>query len=83
MTDTDLSTFKRIFKKYVKHVSTRQNSLLARIYGIYTITMKDMEPIHLILMANTKRTFMNNSSLLYVFDLKGSMVNRETFAKKN
>lgn len=83
MTDNDLSTFKRIFPNYVKHVSTRPNSFLARIYGIYTITMTDMEPIHLILMANTKQNYSDDTTLMYVFDLKGSTVNRETKLKKN
>jgi hypothetical protein len=83
MTDTDLSTFKRIFPKYVRHVSTKRNSFLARIYGIYTISLSDMEPIHLILMANTKRTFDDDKFLVYVFDLKGSLINREVKPKKN
>jgi len=82
MTDSDMSAFKKIFRSYVSHVSKNQDSLLARIYGVYTITMQDMEPINVILMANTKRTYDDSTTLLYIFDLKGSLVNRETKAKK-
>lgn len=74
MTNSDLSTFKRVFKKYFEAVSTRQNSLLARIYGIYTVKMENVEPVHLILMGNTKKS--NDKNIVNVFDLKGSKVHR-------
>jgi hypothetical protein len=45
--------------------------------------MKDTDPVHVILMANTKRTFDDKHTLHYVFDLKGSLVNRESKPKKN
>ena len=82
MTDTDFSAFKKMFHSYVAHVSEHKNSILARIYGIYTILMKDRDPINLIVMGNTKRTADDKLSLLYLFDLKGSTVNRKTKAKK-
>lgn len=37
--------------------------------------MEDIEPVNLILMGNTKQS--NDKQLEHVFDLKGSMVNRE------
>lgn len=83
MTTSDLSTFKKVFKKYVRHVCQYQDSLIARIYGVYTIKMQDMEPINVVLMENTKRTYSDDTTLLYVFDLKGSQVNRETKPKRN
>ena len=83
MTTSDLSTFRKIFKKYVKYVSEHQDSLIARIYGVYTIKMQDMEPINVVLMENTKRTYNDDTTLMYVFDLKGSQVNREAKPKKN
>lgn len=82
MTESDLSTFKKLFTDYFTHVVKNPNSFLARIYGIYTVTMDDMVPQHLILMGNTKKTYDNDRTLKYVFDLKGSMVNRETKCKK-
>jgi hypothetical protein len=55
-------------------VCTRPNSLLARIYGVYTVKMEDIEPVSLILMGNSKKAATKN--IEYVFDLKGSFVNR-------
>lgn len=74
MTNSDLSTFKKLFESYFTTVCTRQSSLLARIYGIYTIKMEEVEPVHLILMGNSKDS--NDALIKNVFDLKGSEVNR-------
>jgi hypothetical protein len=74
MTNSDYSTFNKLFEDYTRHVSIYPSSLLARIYGVYTIKKEDMVPVHLILMGNT----MQVKRLKHVFDLKGSMVNRET-----
>lgn len=41
MTDSDLYAFKNLFKTYFAHVSTNTQSLLARIYGIYTVKMEE------------------------------------------
>jgi len=54
MTSGDLETFKRLFRDYFKAVMNRPNSLLARIYGIYTVCKEDIDPVSLILMGNTK-----------------------------
>jgi hypothetical protein len=81
MTDSDYNAFYGMFQLYVEHVSTNKDSLLARVYGIYTIRMKDRDPIKLIVMGNTKRTADDSLSLLYIYDLKGSTVNRLTKAK--
>ena len=79
MTDSDLYAFKNTFKDYFKNVSKYPNSLLARIYGIYSVKMEDMEPVHLILMGNTKKC--EDKNIEHVFDLKGSFVNREVIGK--
>ena len=78
MTESDFSTFKKIFAKYTVHVGKYQDSLLARVYGIFTIVKDDMVPVHLILMGNTMKT----RQLKHVFDLKGSLVNREVKFKQ-
>ena len=41
----------------------------------------DLVPIYLLLMGNTMK-LENKKNLAYVFDLKGSMVNREVFVNK-
>lgn len=79
MTQSDLDTFKKLFVKYFEHVSTHPKSLLARIYGIYTVKMEEVEPVNLILMGNTKKS--NDKMIEHIFDLKGSFVNREEKGK--
>ena len=85
MTENDLATFKRMFEKYTSHVEKNPNSLLARIYSIFTVKLGDAMPVHLILMDNTKKTLRirdKEVGLKHVFDLKGSMVNREVKEKE-
>lgn len=44
--------------------------------------MDDLAPIYLLLMGNTMK-LENKKNLCYVFDLKGSMVNREVPVTKS
>jgi hypothetical protein len=62
---------------YVKHIESRQDSLLARIYGIYTIKTEVYRDLDLIIMQNGAR-IRNKAFQMYQFDLKGSTVNRYT-----
>jgi hypothetical protein len=50
MTDSDYEAFNKMFKRYVEHVSKHPDSLLARVYGIYSLKMKDRDAINLIVM---------------------------------
>lgn len=54
-------------------MSTDKNSLLARIYGIYSVIMEDKAPVKLIVMGNSMKKASHH---LAVFDLKGSLVKR-------
>jgi len=47
---------------------------MARIYGVYQVTMGDQNPEYLILMGNTKEC--PDSHVKYMYDLKGSRVKR-------
>lgn len=57
MTESELVTFKAMFKSYHEFLINKKRedppSILARIYGIFTVQMEDILPIHLILMGNT------------------------------
>lgn len=55
-------------------MAAHPNSLVARIYGVYTIKMEEIEPVNLVLMGNTKDS--NDKYLEHVFDLKGSLISR-------
>ena len=59
---------------------TKNQSLLARIYGIYTIRTKLFVPMTVMVMQNT--VLLNNKNMKGLsFDLKGSLVNRFTSCK--
>lgn len=81
MTNSDKDAFFKIFTDYMESVSCRPNCLLARIYGVFTVQMEDIEPVHLILMGNSKMT-KTDKAIEHVFDLKGSFIHREVSMKK-
>lgn len=81
MNEEEYKTFKGIFKDYFQHMRKCKNSLIARIYGVFTVKKEKIQPVHLILMANTVN--LRGKNLKYMFDLKGSLVNRESKMKKN
>ena len=39
MTTSDFETFMKVFRAYFEHVSCFDESLLARIYGVYSVQM--------------------------------------------
>lgn len=45
-------TRKGLLEKYFNHIHKHPKSLLARFYGIYTVKIKYMKPINLIIMDN-------------------------------
>jgi len=55
-------------------VCSDNSSLLARVYGIYTVKIEDQAPVNLIVMENC---LLGATNITAVFDLKGSMVDRE------
>mmetsp|Transcript_33736 Transcript_33736/g.32773 ORF Transcript_33736/g.32773 Transcript_33736/m.32773 type:complete len:113 (+) Transcript_33736:517-855(+) len=75
MTSSEFSAFKSLFPYYYKHIGRNIKSLLARIYGIFTVKMEDLAPVHFILMGNSVQT--KGGTIAYTFDLKGSLINRE------
>ena len=64
-----------LFKRYFEHINLYPNSLIARIHGVYQVTLGDQNPVYLVLMGNTKQA--QNQFIKFEFDLKGSMVSRE------
>lgn len=74
MNNDELKVFKEALPDYVKHVLKNPGSLIARIYGVFTVTMEDLVPVHLLLMANSAQV---KGNVEYCFDLKGSIINRE------
>lgn len=83
MTSNELATFKGMFKDYYNYLSKRNpTSMLARIYGIFTVHFEDIKPIHLILMKNTLQWRSGTKDTVdSIFDLKGSLHGRLTSLK--
>jgi hypothetical protein len=55
MYDEELNKFLKMFTEYFEHIRFSELSLLARIYGIFTIKVEDLAPVHLLLMGNTMK----------------------------
>jgi len=52
-------------------------SLLARIYGIFTLKMSGLRKINIIIMQNTAKLF-NSKMKDFEFDIKGSLDGRKS-----
>lgn len=70
-----------ILDKYHHHIDDNPNSMLARFYGIYTVKIKFMKPISVVIMDN----LMSNQvkQITSIYDLKGSLHRRDTRKIKN
>ena len=80
MTMGDFNAFMKLFRFYFEHMCTSPKSLLARIYGVYSVQMDEQDPVYLILMGNS--TKCDSDYVLSKFDLKGSLVKRLVPPKK-
>ena len=65
----------KIFKEYVDYIQNN-NSLLCKIYGVFTIKIPWVAPIYLLMLEN-----LQTSGVIKYYDLKGSMVNRSSNAE--
>ena len=69
-------SFLKILPALAEHHETVPHSLLSKIFGVFTVKRSLQAPVHLMLMENTLR-LKNSENLKYVFDLKGSLVDRK------
>jgi hypothetical protein len=75
MTESEKKFMEKILPDYYKHFKKYPKSLLARVYGIYTVKMQGYQMVNLILMGNTLK-FQNRADIHRIYDLKGSTFNR-------
>jgi 1-phosphatidylinositol-4-phosphate 5-kinase len=61
---------KGLLEKYYNHIHKHPNSLLSRFYGIFTVKIKYMKPINIIVMDNLVGPHKHWVERKY--DLKGS-----------
>ena len=52
MNDSEMEVFFEMLPDYFCHFIKNPQSLLARIYGVFTVKMETIEPVHILLMAN-------------------------------
>lgn len=66
-----------MIQDYVKYIkSTENRSLIARIYGVFTVKTDQFKSIDVMVMQNTaKLDYKKGKS--YIFDLKGSTIDRK------
>ena len=68
--------FSKFGEQYFKHLEQNRGSLIARIYGIFTVKMKGHAEISLMMLSHTLR-IPSMAAVQRIYDLKGSTVNRE------
>lgn len=79
MTLDDFQAWMKMFEEYYLHVTQYPDSLIARVYGVYSIRVEGMSIVYYMMMGNTKK--IDSSYMRRLYDLKGSMLKREIFAK--
>lgn len=76
MTPGELKLFLKILPALAEHHTKTPRSILAKIFGVFTVKMRGVDAVHIMLMENTLR-LKNPDRLNYIFDLKGSKVARK------
>mgnify|MGYP006091028943 CR=1 FL=1 len=76
MSNDELELMQKILPDMYRHLRDNPDSLLARIYGIYKVEMKNYLPVNLMMMGNTLK-FRNKDNIFRIYDLKGSKVARD------
>ena len=76
MTKGELDLFLEMLPRLSEHHKKTPRSLLSKIFGVFTVKMKAVDPVHIMMMENTMR-LKDPDQLKYVFDLKGSRVDRK------
>jgi len=72
----------RVLPSYVEHLEKNADkSYLAKLFGIFTISMAKFTPLSVIIMENTLPN-IEHAELQFTFDMKGSQVNREVLKRK-
>ena len=74
MNTSEQHILKSALPKYLNHLKSNPHSLIAKIYGIYTVKMEEIKEVHILLMGNL---FLKVKEKISEFDLKGSLINRE------
>ena len=77
MKKAELEALMNILPSYVHYLKKNPFSMLAKIYGVFTINRTWMHPVTVMLMENTLQ-IVNPSKLFATFDIKGSTHGRKS-----
>ena len=81
MTKTERNLVLSILPQLSEHYKKNNpSSLITKIFGVFTVKTDATNSVHLMLMENTLQLKSSNG-LQYIFDLKGSLVDRKTKGK--
>lgn len=72
----------RTLPAYYEHMDTFRTSFIAKIYGIFSIKIDKFDAIHVLIMQNSLPN-IPDTSLDFIFDIKGSTINREVLKHDN
>ena len=80
MSKGELNLLLGLMEPLAEHFKNNPHSLLAKILGVFTVKSSATNEVHLMLMENTLQ-LQNPEGLKYIFDLKGSLVDRKVKGK--
>jgi hypothetical protein len=75
MRQGEVNIFLKFLPSYIDHFSKNPQSLLAKIFGVYSVHRKGMGRVQIMLMENTLQ-FKNKQNIKSIYDLKGSTYQR-------
>ena len=85
MTGKEVKTFVKMLPSLLAHLErlkkNGENSVLARVYGLYTVKLEGVNAINLMVMRNSITKTQAYSSIPYTFDLKGSSIKRRALPR--
>lgn len=81
MTKGELKVMLELLPNYSDHFKNCTDSMIAKIFGVFTVKTSQTGPVHIMLMENTIR-LKESENLKYIFDLKGSTVDRYVTGSK-
>lgn len=77
MSSEEVKKMLKMLDAYIEHIkATKNESLLARIYGIFKISTNYFAPVNIMIMQNTCYQMRRRTQKKLTFDIKGSTIDR-------
>lgn len=73
----EIVTLKKQLKRYYKHIHNNGQTLLCKIYGLYTFDIEGVERMSVVLIENSQH-YLTKKSIIRTYDVKGSIIGRQT-----